>query len=88
MQKKKNALHSLKPLGREKKLAKNELLKDDDPPSHFIFKLSGALLKNILLEVLLHTWLCWKGKARRAPGHLFRNLPPWISQFSLHADQF
>ncbi|KAK7150742.1 hypothetical protein R3I93_011869 [Phoxinus phoxinus] len=67
--------------------SKNELLKDDDPPSCFIFKLSGALLKNILLEVLLHTWLCWEGKARRAPGHLFRNLPPWISQFSLHADQ-
>ncbi|XP_039503630.1 uncharacterized protein LOC120460077 isoform X1 [Pimephales promelas] len=33
--------------------SKDELLKDDDPPSCFIFKLSGVLLKNILLEVVL-----------------------------------
>ncbi|XDV15915.1 hypothetical protein PO909_015856, partial [Leuciscus waleckii] len=33
--------------------SKDELLKDDDPPSCFIFKLSGALLKNMLLEVVL-----------------------------------
>nr|XP_055029230.1 uncharacterized protein LOC129418313 isoform X1 [Misgurnus anguillicaudatus]XP_055029231.1 uncharacterized protein LOC129418313 isoform X1 [Misgurnus anguillicaudatus]XP_055029232.1 uncharacterized protein LOC129418313 isoform X1 [Misgurnus anguillicaudatus]XP_055029234.1 uncharacterized protein LOC129418313 isoform X1 [Misgurnus anguillicaudatus] len=32
---------------------KDKLLKDDDRPSCFIFKLSGALLKNILLEVVL-----------------------------------
>ncbi|XP_077092661.1 uncharacterized protein LOC143744853 isoform X1 [Siphateles boraxobius] len=74
---KKNALHSLKPMGRQKTelgyetdqtpvvpsvFSKDELLKDDGPPSCFIFKLSGALLKNILLEVVLQ-----KGDAAYMP---------------------